>query len=179
MNADIDALATLIAGQLTAASSTVPFSQPYTCEFNDTPIFEHSDLHLADGTRPLKVVIFPARFLTAPGKSLPGQRKAQRFRGINEYQYVLSLWFEQEGPDPPTSGVDPLKAFAAGLRLLVQETLHWLNDEKNSQPWPPTPGTGLWLKTIENVELYDVAALKLERRFESHTLLTYEEFVRE
>ena len=172
MNITIDDLGTLVAAQLTAAAITVPFSQPFTCLMDDTPLFT------ADELTNLKVTILPFRFQPAPGKPMPGQQKPHRFRNINEYQYVLSLGIQQKGPNLPISPPDPIRAFSAGLRLLIQELLHWLNKE-GRRPILDPAGTSLWLKTIDVPELYNVALLRNTRTFSSYCWLTYEEFVRE
>lgn len=174
MNIDIDQLATLVAAQLTTAAAASTFSQTFTCEFNDSPIFDQDEL------TDMKVTVMPVRFVPAPSKTMPGQPRAHRFRGINEYQYVISIAFMQEGPpNPSASLVDPIRAFSAGMRLLVQEVIHWLNQDENRRPQVDPAGTSLWLKTIEVPELYDVARLKADRTFKSYFNLTYEEFVRE
>ena len=173
MNADIDQLATLVAAQLTAAAGAGSFSQNFTCEYNDTPIFEASDL--VD----LKVTMMPGTILIAPTRVRPGQQRAHRFRGINEYQYVLSLQFAKAGPQKPATPPDPITSFSAGLRLLVQEVIHWFNKDDNRRPQLDPAGTSLWLKTIEVLDLYNMNRLKHERVFQSTHILTYEEFVRE
>lgn len=175
MSLDIDTLAAAVVAQLNAASTANVFApSTFTCEFNDTPLFDIEDL--VD----LKVTILPFRFAPSPSKSMPGQRQPRQFRGMSEYQYVLSLGFQQLGPDgPPATGVDPIRAFSATMRKLVQNVIKFLSNEDNKRPITQAAGQGLWLKTLEVPELYDVMALKNERIFKSFSVLTYEEYVRE
>ena len=165
----IDELAAVVVAQLNGQVWTPDF----TATFHDSPVFTVDELAT------LRVTALPFSVQPAPIHKL-GQKPTRGMRGVEEYLNVIDIAFQQKGPAAPTSGLDPIIAFSAELRLLIQTVAHWLNQSENRMPAGyQTANRSAWVRTIEMQPLYDANLLRTERLFIGVLRVTYEEFIRE
>lgn len=165
----IDDLAQALILQLRNQSWSINFEPT----FHDAPQYTREDLET------LRVTVLPYMVQPAPMHKL-GQKPTKSMRGIEEYLYTLDIAFQQVGPPRPQTGTDPIIAFSAARRTLVQEVMRWLNQPENKQPATyQQANRSAWIRTIEPMPLYDVTRLREERLFIGILRVTYEEYVRE
>lgn len=165
---DLDAIAAAVVTQLNnSAAEWSPLS--FTARFDDAPNFTTDDLE------DLTVVVVPNNVVIAPfRKAMPGQPTGTRLRGVEHYDNVICVFVAQKGPAAET-GTDPLIAWSAARRLLVQKMGRWFNHRANRNPTGSVKLHG----APEHAPLYDMQELTNNRNWLSMIRLTYSNYERE
>jgi len=159
----IDDLAYAVRDQINAET----FSLPFVAEFTDTPKRDPDQL------TNLKVLVAPLHIVMAPVRK--GVAATMRFRAIEQYSYLLAVVVAQKGPPNVSSGVDPILAFSAARRALMQEMGAFFNSRLNRSP---ANYSNARLTIAEFSTLYDVVELRDKRTFIGGLTLTFEEHKR-